>query len=277
MPHDAELWGVFEASEGNSCYDGSVLNLDSPDVSNTPSDGCQEYAGGFVCAGDPQEYCADDGSCTPGCGYVNDEFLCFSLDENGDGVPDSDTNGDGLPDIDTNQDGVPDDNQTCDQWGNCQNDPNAPTLPGNGGVVVLPPADGGGITQEQFEQSMDDSLDKLIDPALMPDNADGIIPLLDNSLVSLETTIIEEMGESYEDQGGEAITADDVSVVHSTIDKLTEANCVNPTFDTLLGTATLDICDAAAKAMPILNFAFVIMTIFYTFFRLVDTVAHTGA
>lgn len=56
---------------------------DIPDYDETPLDPppqpeqCVPYAGGFACAADPSQYCSADGVCVDGCGYVNDQFVCF--------------------------------------------------------------------------------------------------------------------------------------------------------------------------------------------------------
>ena len=93
-------------------YETSCFNPDLPDGDNlTPSEipekapeSCIPHMGYLICDADPS-ICLS-GSCPKGCGYANtsagEQFICFTTDSTGDGIPDNDYDGDGLPDYTPN-------------------------------------------------------------------------------------------------------------------------------------------------------------------------------
>jgi hypothetical protein len=86
-----------------------------PDV--TDSTGCSPFGNQLVCGADPNEVCIG-GVCPSGCGSMDlgsgSEFVCFTADTDGDGVPDlndPDIDGDGIMnhnDPDADGDGIDD-------------------------------------------------------------------------------------------------------------------------------------------------------------------------
>ena len=117
---------VYQMDLETSCYgNDNVDNLDTnTDIGDMPSDNeCVDYGGLLGCPEDPDNVCDTTSStafggnlnqCKTGCGYVNDQFLCFDQDLDGDGLPDyndPDIDGDGIPnkdDLDSDGDGKDD-------------------------------------------------------------------------------------------------------------------------------------------------------------------------
>lgn len=75
--------GYYSLNIAGNCFDGSdVPEYEDPEKPNPKDEECQKYNEQmFVCAADPQDYCDAQGVCADGCGYVNDQFVCFRPEE----------------------------------------------------------------------------------------------------------------------------------------------------------------------------------------------------
>lgn len=110
---------VYRMDLEGSCYvDEPPFNADDfTEISGTVSDQngyqCIKDGGLLSCEADPDFMCPD-GNCHEGCGYTNDEFRCYDIDTDEDGLPDyddPDIDGDGIAnedDLDSDGDGVDD-------------------------------------------------------------------------------------------------------------------------------------------------------------------------
>ena len=255
---------VYIGSEGN-CYS---LTPD-PDVSNNSQIGqppvdqnCVNNGGLLACPEDPDNVCTNSGSsfngspildCQQGCGYVNDQFICYDIDTDSDGLPDyndPDIDGDGIPNGDD-----------LDADGDGQDDPiNSGSGTGGGGTQVdidLSPV----VSElkklnanfEKSSQNFDFKTDK---------NIDGEIEKYKTEMEVFGNKTASDLG-----------YVESVTLGESALSNVPKGSCRNYDMPVgNLGIFNYDLCFVSDKAKPFLAYVFGFLTAFYVFITVNETI-----
>lgn len=276
---DGSMCGFSKVVQGTTTYYQPNLEVncfgenDIPDYDESPlnptpqPEQCVPYAGGFACAADPSNYCSTSGECVDGCGYVNDQFICFRDEQcTGASCEPAPVDCTTVPDapVCKDQQATPEPS-FCEKnpsLASCQGEsdfckkyPTAPSCQISGGGT------GGGTS---FVLDYDRLINGMKDAANL---------LIDTNEVSDGTQIksdIEQASSDYQ-------TATDEFLNHSLFDDIVSAptNSIYSGIENMLPTGgtcspfqfgehmTLDVCKAADFIRPFLYFAFAFLTIIY--------------
>lgn len=249
-----------------SCFgNGELPEYNEDDSTPQPSDEqCTPYGSGYVCQADPKNYCENEYSCVDGCGYVNDQFVCFRDQEcTGDECAPAPVDCTNTPDAPVCKDqpdkGTPtycDTNPTaptCQAGSNyCKTYPTAPSCQTGTGT-------GGGssfnLDYERLAQSMKDAAKTLIDEMPTPDFADT------------QTEIDNKTGELDEDidnfMDGEHFNAMTQKIKENIFDGKFQLPSGGSCTAFTLGEYDFDICDVAQRIRSLLYFVFAFLTMIY--------------
>jgi hypothetical protein len=257
---------VYQGSEGD-CYSDP-----KPDITGNPQQGtppvgneCSNNGGLLACPEDPQNVCGDSGSqfgggsvnnCQAGCGYVNDAFMCYDTDIDGDGLPDYND-----PDIDG--DGIANGND-LDADGDGQDDP----LNGNGSTTGV----GSSVGSVDIDLSpvvselkkLNSQFDKQTLPTFDVEHSiDALNTAYDTEMKDITNMTSEEANYveniSFSSQGFfSSVPADGCSVYTIPVG--------------IFGNFSLDLCFVSAKVKPYLFYVFGFLTAFYVFITVNSTI-----
>ncbi|MGI1946820.1 hypothetical protein [Shewanella glacialipiscicola] len=251
--------GCFGDAEEIPDYDKDAPPLPQPEQ-------CVPYFGGFACSADPKNYCSSDGSCIDGCGYVNDQFMCFRDEEcKGASCSPAPVDCTTVPDapICKDQDSTPDPSfceknptlESCQGDSNfCKKNPLSPScqLGGNGS------GSGAGkftLDYDKLINGMKDAVKLIVDPNETPEFSD-FKSEIDDKTSELDSNIDDFMNGSHFDGINEQISANPFS---GQFQLPSGGGC--SAFD--LGGHSLDLCGAAQKVSSVLYFVFSFLTLLY--------------
>lgn len=261
-----------------SCFgDGNPIpDYDEPNPPpEMPSDGeCKPYTVGsvagttsFVCQADPDNYCTSEFDCLDGCGYVNDQFVCFRDTEcTGASCEPSPVNCESLPDapVCKEKETIPEPS-FCEknpqvagcQAGSdfCSQNPTAPscTFPGSGGGGA--PAEKFVLDYDKLTNGMKDAAKLLIDENETPEFSDTQSQI-DDKTSELDSKIDDFMNGAHFDSLSEQVGTDMFSGHF-----LLPSNGTCTPFE--LGDHVFDLCDVAARIRSIMYFVFAFITMVY--------------
>ena len=257
---------VYMGSEGD-CYTDP-----KPDISENQTIGsepitneCTNNGGLLTCPEDPANVCGTSGTtygggsvnnCQSGCGYVNDAFVCYDIDTDGDGLPDyndPDIDGDGIKnsdDFDSNGDGIDD--------------------PINGGATGT---SSGAASLKIDLTPVVSELKKLNDQFKVTEvkalNQDGELDLLNNDY---QTKLTEFSSKTATELGyTDSLNLANSGVLSSAIPTETCQNYSIPVG--FFGNFTLDTCSLSSKVQPLLTWFFGLLTAWYIFFLINRTLS----
>jgi hypothetical protein len=276
---------VYQLDLEGNCYLEDQNDPDPsgyPDLGNEPiADECTNNGGLLACPADPDNVCDSSNStmdggiistCNPNnasCGYVNGSFLCYDVDTDSDGLPDyndPDIDGDGIrndDDIDADGDGHDD-----------------PLDSGNG-------SSGGGNTTVNVD--FDDS--RIVSELQKANNTlTNIEEVFDTSHGTAADELdkdgrLTQLNNDYQDKLENFIAQGSAELGY--VDKLTftnEGKLLTGGFSDgenckpynltvgRLGEFNLDFCKAANFINPMLYWFFGMLTAFYIFYRVNNTV-----
>lgn len=271
-----------------SCFGGGdeIPPYDEPNPQPDMPDNnqCQPYTVGsvggttsYVCQADPQNYCSASGVCLDGCGYVNDQFVCFRDEEcTGSSCEPAPVNCSTSPEapICKDKESTPEPSfceknpmvAGCQQGSTfCEQNPTAPScnIVGGGGGGV--PAEKFVLDYDRLINGMKDAAKTLIDPQETPDfqtTQDKIDEANDAYQSKLDEFNDNSLFGTIED----AITGN----IFGTVDNMLPSGGNCSAF--VWWGQTLDFCYAAEKVRTLLYFVFAFLTFVYLRDLFFDTV-----
>ena len=229
-----------------SCYTSDLPSLDSNQPDKTlPNGDCLNDGGLFICPEDPENVCNSSGVCQSGCGYVNDQFVCFSQDTDNDGLADykdPDIDGDGISnDLDLDADGD-----------------------GQQDASYNPPSESQTGTFEFDDSRIVDAIEGLTENQEFQDGSE-IGDLIEQKQQEYDQKA-EEFFDSESMTGIEGFT--DNNNFHSEVTMFSSAlsgtSCTNPTHSAI---GDFDICSKIVAVRPYLYIIFALMTFIFCFYR----------
>lgn len=243
----------------------------SPDEPQPQPEQCVPYAGGYACASDPSQYCSTDHRCVNGCGYVNDQFICFRDQKcTGASCEPAPINCENSPDapVCKEQQTIPEPTfceknptvQSCQSGSDfCKKNPLAPSCQlggdnGGGGT-----GSGGGsefsLDYEKLINGMKDAAKSLIDSSETPDFSD-FQSKIDDKTSKVDSEIDDFMNSSHFDGINEQIGS---NIFSGQFQLPTGGGCT-PFY---IGDHQLDLCEAAQKISSVLYFVFAFLTLLH--------------
>lgn len=247
--------------DGNEIPDyDKDANQPQPDT-----DKCVPYAEGYACSADPNQYCSVDHRCVDGCGYVNDQFICFRDQQcTGASCEPAPINCENSPDAPVCKDKqtTPEPSfceknptvQSCQSGSDfCKQNPLAPScqLGGTGG--------GGGsefsLDYEKLINGMKDAVKLIIDPSETPEFSE-FKSEIDDKTSELDSDIDGFMNGSHFDGINDQISENPFS---GQFQLPSGGGCT--AFE--LGGHSLDLCSVAQKISSILYFVFAFLTMLH--------------
>ncbi len=251
----------FDMDEGDE-YSEYV----DPDIANPQPEQCEVYGSGFACAEDPSNVCDDAGICYDGCGYVNDQFICFRDD---DCVGDSCD----IPDIGCTGDDCDTDPVEPCTGDDCDTDPTDPVEPCTGDDCDT--SSGGGsasfeLDYDRLGDLMNDAAETLIDENEISDGSD-ITDQISESSDLIDGEFNEFMENSLFD---DIVAIPNQNIFGDMANMLPNGGaCTNLVFKD----AVIDICGVSNRLRPLLYFIFAFLTLIYLRDLLSTTIRSTGA
>lgn len=248
-------------------------NYDDSSQSDMPGDNqCKPYGSGFVCQASPDNYCDSQGVCMDGCGYVNDQFVCFR-DEDCTGPSCSE------PPLDCAENP---DSPACQEQGAtptkdfCESNPTMLScIDGSNFCAKFPTAascqvsigggGGGGSFKFDYDRVINGIVDGLLGDAELPNFSDtqkDVDTKNDEYESALDEFMNNDLFTSMENKVSESVFGDVANLLPS------GGSCTA----FALGEHSLDLCAAAARVRPILYFVVAFLTFVYLrslFFRTV--------
>lgn len=253
--------GCFGDAEEIPDYDKDAPPAPQPEQ-------CVPYFGGFACAADPKNYCSSSGSCIDGCGYVNDQFMCFRDEQcKGASCEPAPVNCETVPDapICKDKDTTPKPSfceknptvESCQGGSNfCKKNPLAPScqLGGDGGGTG-----GGGsdfvLDYDKLINGMKGAVKLIIDPNETPEFSE-FKSEIDDKTSELDSEIDNFMNGSHFDGINDQISSNPFT---GQFQLPSGGGCT--AFD--LGGHSLDLCGAAQKISSVLYYVFSFLTLLY--------------
>ncbi len=238
-----------------------------PDITTPQPEQCEAYGSGFACAEDPSNVCDDAGICDDGCGYVNDQFICFR---------DNDCVGDSCD--------IPDVNCTTNPTDPSCSDPTDPIDPECTGDDCDPidpectgddcTSSGGGsasfeLDYDKLGDLMNDAAETLIDENEISDGSD-----ITDQISESSDLIDSEFNEFIENSLFDDIVAiPNQNIFGDMANMLPNGGaCTNLVFKD----AVIDICGVSDRLRPLLYFIFAFLTLIYLR-DLLSTTIRSGA
>ena len=253
--------GCFGDAEEIPDYDKDAPPAPQPEQ-------CVPYFGGFACAADPKNYCSSNGSCIDGCGYVNDQFMCFR---------DEQCKGASCEPAPVNCETVPDapickDKETTPQPSFCEKNPTLESCQGGSNFCKKNPlapscqlgGDGGGtggggsdfvLDYDKLINGMKDAVKLIIDPNETPEFSE-FKSEIDDKTSELDSEIDNFMNGSHFDGINDQISSNPFT---GQFQLPSGGGCT--AFD--LGGHSLDLCGAAQKISSVLYYVFSFLTLLY--------------
>lgn len=251
--------GCFGDAEEIPDYDNDTPPSPQPEQ-------CVPYAGGFACSADPSRYCDSSHVCVDGCGYVNDQFLCFRDQEcTGSDCKPAPVTCENTPDAPIcKEDELPPDSTYCQknptvpacQSGSnfCELNPTAPSCSASGGGTG-----GGGsdfvLDYDKLINGMKDAVKLIIDTNETPEFSE-FKSEIDDKTSELDSEIDNFMNGSHFDGINDQISSNPFT---GQFQLPSGGGCT--AFD--LGGHSLDLCGAAQKISSVLYYVFSFLTLLY--------------
>lgn len=242
----------------------------TPDDPQPQPEQCVPYAGGYACSADPNQYCSTDHRCVNGCGYVNDQFICFRDQKcTGASCEPAPVNCENSPDapVCKEQQTIPEPTfceknptvQSCQSGSDfCKKNPLAPScqLGGDNGGGT---GGGGGsefsLDYEKLINGMKDAVKLIIDPSETPEFSE-FKSEIDDKTSELDTDIDGFMNGSHFDGINDQISDNPFS---GQFQLPSGGGCT--AFE--LGGHPLDLCSVAQKISSVLYFVFAFLTMLH--------------
>lgn len=250
--------GCFGDAEEIPDYDKNA-NQPQPDT-----DKCVPYAGGYACSADPNQYCSADHRCVDGCGYVNDQFICFRDEQcTGASCEPAPINCENSPDAP-----VCKDKQTTPEPTFCEKNPTVQSCQSGSDFCKQNPlapscqlgGSGGGGSDFVFDydkliNGMKDAVKLIIDPSETPEFSE-FKSEIDDKTSELDTDIDGFMNGSHFDGINDQISDNPFS---GQFQLPSGGGCT--AFE--LGGHSLDLCSVAQKISSVLYFVFAFLTMLH--------------
>ena len=246
--------------DGNEIPDyDKDANQPQPDT-----DKCVPYAEGYACSADPNQYCSVDHRCVDGCGYVNDQFICFRDQQcTGASCEPAPINCENSPDAP-----VCKDKQTTPEPSFCEKNPTVQSCQSGSDFCKQNPlapscqlggTGGGGsdftLDYDKLINGMKDAVKLIIDPSETPDFSE-FKSEIDDKTSELDTDIDGFMNGSHFDGINDQISDNPFS---GQFQLPSGGGCT--AFE--LGGHPLDLCSVAQKISSVLYFVFAFLTMLH--------------
>lgn len=259
----------YQPNLEKGCF-GDAEEVPDYDKDTPPSpqpEQCTPYFGGFACAADPNNYCSSTGVCVDGCGYVNDQFICFRDEEcKGASCEPAPVNCETVPDapICKDKETIPEPTfceknptvESCQSGSNfCKKNPLSPSCQlggdgtGSGGSKFV-------LDYDKLIQGMKDAAKTLIDPNSIPDNT-----AMDKSLDDENKAIKSDYDNFLNDGVFSEIRNTSQRPIFSSLETLFPTGSGTCSFN--FGKFSIEICSTAEKLREILYWVFSILTLIY--------------
>lgn len=259
----------YQPNLEKGCF-GDAEEIPDYDNDNPPSpqpEQCTPYFGGFACAADPKNYCSSTGVCVDGCGYVNDQFICFRDEEcKGASCEPAPVNCETVPDapICKDKETTPEPSfceknptvESCQSGSNfCKKNPLSPSCQlggdgtGSGGSNFV-------LDYDKLIQGMKDAAKTLIDETPIPDNT-----AMDKSLDDENKAIKSDYDNFLNDGVFSEIRNTSQRPIFSSLETLFPTGSGTCSFN--FGKFSIEICSTAEKLREILYWVFSILTLIY--------------
>jgi len=259
----------YQPNLEKGCF-GDAEEIPDYDNDNPPSpqpEQCTPYFGGFACAADPKNYCSSTGVCVDGCGYVNDQFICFRDEEcKGASCEPAPVNCETVPDapICKDKETTPEPSfceknptvESCQSGSNfCKKNPLSPSCQlggdgtGSGGSKFV-------LDYDKLIQGMKDAAKTLIDETPIPDNT-----AMDKSLDDENKAIKSDYDNFLNDGVFSEIRNTSQRPIFSSLETLFPTGSGTCSFN--FGKFSIEICSTAEKLREILYWVFSILTLIY--------------
>ena len=289
---DGGKCGYSKSSAGSNVFYQGNLELscfgdgdEIPPYDETPPtqpqpDECVPYGAGYACSADPSEQCDANGVCNNGCGYVNDQFICFKDEPctgpdcdvppvNCETTPNAPVCTETPPPVDCSV--TPNDPSCTNPPVDCSVTPNDPSCSDGGGTG---PGGGGSdfvLDYQKLGDLMKDAASLLIDESEVDDGT-AIKTQIEEGAETLNT----QMDDFNNNSLFEEIAAVPQQNIFAGMESMLPAgaSCSPIPF---YHDASIDVCRAADKLRPILYFVFAFITLIYLRNLLSATIRATGA
>lgn len=249
----------------------SEYEAPQPEPAQPQPEQCEPYGSGFVCAEDPSNACPN-GVCDDGCGYVNDQFVCFRDDEcTGSDCEPPPVNCETNPDSSVCSNPPPVDCSANPSDASCSTDPDPEPCTGDDCGTGGGGGGGFALDYQRLSDLMKDAAKTLIDES----------EVLDGKEITDQIKEGSDLVDSEFNDFVEHSLFDDIAAIPSQnifgdmATMLPNNGSCSPIV--YAHDATIDICAVSDKLRPILYFVFAFWTLIYLRNLLSSTVRATGA